>query len=104
MLFGKSLKDMREELEWLDLEIGRWEDCLVRCKRGPKGVAARTVEEACKLGLGRMRRRRQQLAVKFDKAKDRAKPPVQTVRQDVSPKVPKPDLDLGPDDDGGIED
>lgn len=77
MLFGRSLKDMREELEWLDVEIGRWEDCLVRCKRGPKGAAARTVDAACRTGLARMRRRRQQLAVRFDKAKDRAKPSAQ---------------------------
>lgn len=77
MLFGKSLGDMRDELAWLDAEIGRWEDCLARCKRGPKGPAARTVEDACRAGLGRMRRRRQQLSVKFDKAKDRAKPAAQ---------------------------
>lgn len=89
MLFGKSLKDMREELEWLDVEIGRWEDCLVRCKRGPKGAAVRTVDAVCRTGLARMRRRRQQLAVRFDKAKDRAKPSA----QEQPSKEPEPELE-----------
>lgn len=74
MFGGKNLESMRSELDWLDSEILKWEECLVRCKKGPKGAASRTVEAACRDGLGRMRRMRQKLAAKFDRAKDGAKP------------------------------
>lgn len=74
-MFGRrTIDDMAKELAWLDAEIGHWEDCLVRVKRAPRGMASRVVAGACKDGLGRMRRARAKLAVKFDHAKDAAKP------------------------------
>lgn len=73
---------MQDELDWLDGEIAMWEACLTRCKRAPKGAARRTVETACKDGLGRLRRMRAKLAARFDKAKDGAKPAAMEKLQD----------------------